>query len=223
MPAAPLAFLHTAASQVALFDALLRTLAPATRARHRVEPGFLARVRAAGGVPPDLASDVRSVIAALLREGARVVVCTCSSLGACAEACGPALAACVLRIDRPMAELAIDAGSPLLVVAALETALAPTCVLLRDTALRRGARPAIRTLLCRETWPLFETADRAGYHAAVAAAVRGACAEARAVVLAQASMAGAETLCADLGIPVLCSPRSGLEAALACLPADLEG
>ena len=37
------------------------------------------------------------------------------------------------------------------------------------------------------------------------------------IVLAQASMAGAAALCPDLAIPILSSPRLGLEAALARL------
>jgi hypothetical protein len=216
-PTPALAFLHTAAPQVAAFETLLGSLAPGVQARHAVEPALLEEARLAGGIEPALRARVHAVTAALLREGARVVVCTCSTLGGCAEEAGAALGAPVLRIDRPMAERAVDAGSPLLVVAALESTLAPTCTLLRDTALRRGLSPQIRTLVCEGAWEQFEAGDRGAYHATIAAAVGRARGDARAVVLAQASMAGAEALCAGLGVPVLSSPRSGLLAALARL------
>lgn len=216
-PPAALAFLHTAGAQVGVFDALLRTLAPGLRVRHAVEPSLLQEARAAGGVGPALAERVRRVAARLLGDGARVVVCTCSTLGGCAEEAGEVLGAPVLRLDRPMAERAVEAGSPILVVAALESTLLPTCALLQDSARRRGRAPVIRTLLCDGAWALFEADDQAAYRAAIAASVQRGCGDARVVVLAQASMAGAEGLCADLGVPVLSSPRSGLEAALARL------
>lgn len=210
-----LSFLHTAPAQADAFGALLGTLAPDVSARHHVEPELLARVRAAGRIEPDVHARVQEIAAALLRDGAHVVVCTCSTLGASAEAAGVALGAPVLRIDRPMAERAVDAGSPILVAAALESSLDSTCALLRDAAGRRGATPEIRVLVCEGAWEHFEAGDRPAYHAAIAAALRRFRGDARAVVLAQASMDGAEALVVDLGIPVLSSPRSGLEAALA--------
>jgi hypothetical protein len=220
-PSSPsLALLHTAATQTVAFEACLASIAPDVRARHQVDASLLAEARAAGGIPPALRVRLRDTIAALFDEGARVVVCTCSTLGGCAEEIGAELRAPVLRIDRPMAERAIAAGSPILVVAALESTLAPTCELLRDTAKRQGRTPVLRTLLCDGAWPFFEAGERAAYHAEIAAAVRRGRGDARAAVLAQASMAGAEALCEDLGIPVLSSPRSGLEAALDLL-ADL--
>ena len=59
--------------------------------------------------------------------------------------------------------------------------------------------------------------DSAGYHAAIAAALAGQRGRGDVIVLAQASMAGAAELCADLGVPILSSPRLGVEAALAAL------
>jgi hypothetical protein len=209
-----LALLHTAAAQVEPFEDLLRALEPGIRVRHAVEPALLDEARAAGCIGPALRARVRDVAAALLHGGARVVVCTCSTLGGCAEDAGSALGAPILRIDRPMAEQAVAAGSPLLVVAALESTLAPTCALLHDTAQRRGLSPQIRALVCEGAWALFEAGDRPAYHAAIAAAIRKGRGDACAIVLAQASMADAETLCGDVPVPVLSSSRSGLRAAL---------
>jgi hypothetical protein len=213
----PLALLHTAATQALAFEAWLTDLEPSARARHEVDATLLAEARASGGIPPALRARLHSKLVALFDEGARVVVCTCSTLGGCAEEIGAEIEAPVLRIDRPMAERALAAGSPILVVAALESTLAPTCSLLRDTAERQGRTPVLRTLLCETAWAHFEAGERAAYHAEIARAVRRSCGDARAVVLAQASMAGAEALCEGVEVPVLSSPRSGLEAALALL------
>ncbi len=213
----PLALLHTAVAQAAAFEASLGALDPNARARHHVDETLLAEARASGGISPALRARVRDQVATLFEEGARVVVCTCSTLGACAEEIGAELGAPVLRIDRPMAERAVAAGSPILVVAVLESTLAPTCGLLRDIAQQAGRTPVLRTLLCEAPWARFEAGEREAYHTEIAAAVRRGYGDARAVVLAQASMAGAEALCEGVSVPVLSSPRSGLEAALALL------
>ena len=56
--------------------------------------------------------------------------------------------------------------------------------------------------------------DQGGYLASVASCVRRAAPAGDVVVLAQASMAGAAELCEDVRVPILSSPRPGLEAAV---------
>jgi hypothetical protein len=65
-------------------------------------------------------------------------------------------------------------------------------------------------------WPFMERGDKAGYFEEIARVVENKLQlePVDAVVLAQASMAGAEPLCAHLGKPVFSSPRLGLEEAL---------
>lgn len=120
----------------------------------------------------------------------------------------------VLRVDRAMAERAVATGPRIGVAAALESTLGPTEDLLRQVADEAGTPVELRRILCTEAWPLFEAGDRAGFSAAVADAVRAGAAGCDVVVLAQASMAGAADRLGDLPIPVLSSPRLGLEAAL---------
>src|SRR5512143_944105 len=126
-----LAFLHTAGSHVANFERLVREVDPDLQCRHAVDEELLAAATAAGGVDAALAARIAAAIDTLRAAGARVVVCTCSTIGDAAEA-GSREAAPVLRIDRPMAEEAVrrepgGAGLPprrIAVVAALDTALA---------------------------------------------------------------------------------------------------
>ncbi|HVP28492.1 MAG TPA: hypothetical protein VMW35_04945 [Myxococcota bacterium] len=218
---APLAFLHTAQAHVATFDALVAELDPTVAASHLVDPTLLADARAAGGATSIVASRVAGAMRTLADEGARVVVCTCSTVGAAAEVdLGPGRHA--LRIDRPMAEAAVAAGRRIAIVAALASTFAPTRALLEDEARRAARRVELRDVLCAGAWPLFEAGDRAGYRDRVAAAAREAGAACDVVVLAQASMAEAAALCADAGTKVLASPRLGVVAALRALRAGGE-
>ena len=206
----PITFLHTAPAHVATFERLLAELAPDVPAQHIVDEQLLADARAAG-ITAELAERVAGRIGAARTDGAALLVCTCSTIGGCAE--GAAAGIAVLRIDRPMAERAVALGRRIVLAAALASTLAPTRSLLRDAAARAGREVELIELLCGEAWPHFERGDLPAYYAEIARQLRAA-PPADAIVLAQASMAGAAELCADLPTPILSSPRLGLEAAL---------
>jgi len=207
-----LVFLHTAAVHAQTFDELLREISPETQARHVVREELLALARAHGA---DSAVLRQAVQAAVEDIGAgAVVLCTCSTVGGVAESAGAAAGVPVRRVDRAMAESAVQIGSDIVVVAALESTLAPTEALIIESAARAGVACRLTRFVVYDAWPLFEQGDFDGYLDSIAEALRSApvC---DVIVLAQASMAGAAERCADLRVPVLSSPRLGLEAALA--------
>lgn len=194
-------FLHTADVHVPAFRALLRELAPGIADRHVVDPGLLADARA--GRPYQ--DGLRARLGELGAAGAEVVVCTCSTIAGAAEQAAPN----VVRIDRPMAEAA--ARYPRIGVGyAVESTLAPTRALLAEV----GAGDRVVEIACPAAWPLFEAGDLPGYHAAVADRVRAAAGAVDVVLLAQASMAPAAALLADLPVPVLTSPALAVREAV---------
>jgi hypothetical protein len=211
-----LAFLHTLPANVETFGALLAELAPAVPVRHLVDESVLADTRAAGAMTDDVCGRVPGAVQSLISGGARVVVCTCSTIGGAAEATPAPPGVVVMRIDRPMAERALAHGSRVLVVAALASTIGPTTSLLTDSAQRAGCPLVLSTLVCEQAWPHFERGDRVGYARVIARCIEASPATAGAdvIVLAQASMAGAAALLAHLAVPILASPRLGLEVAL---------
>lgn len=202
-------FLHTSPVHVPTFDTLLAELDPATGAVHLVDESLLADARTRGA--ESVTDRVSARITELRDQGAGTICCTCSSIGDVAESIGAAQGVPVFRVDRPMAARAIRSGRRIGVVAALASTLAPTRALLLEEAARAGAEVEVELALAEDAWPLFEQDDQEGYLAAIAAAARGLAAGAHVLVLAQASMAGAEPLLADLGLPVLSSPRIAAE------------
>ncbi|CAL9658183.1 aspartate/glutamate racemase family protein [Streptomyces sp. enrichment culture] len=206
-----LALLHTSPVHVPVFDALRDGGHPGLELRHHVDASLLERARRGG--PEAVADSVAAVLGRAVAEGARAVLCTCSTIGGVAEAAAAGVGVPVLRVDRPMAAAAVAAGPRVLVLAALESTLAPTVALIEEEA-RRADRPvAVRTRLVAGAWPLFEAGDGAGYLRRVAEAadsVTGA----DVIVLAQASMAPAAES-ANARVPLLASPASGLAAGAA--------
>jgi hypothetical protein len=189
-------------------------MAPHVVARHIVDEELLAEARRTG-ITEALALRVRDAVLAAACEPGALVVCTCSTIGGCAERANEDRPGVAMRIDRPMAERAVELGQRILIAAALESTLEPTQRLVEDAA--RAARRQVKTrpLLCEGAWAHFERGDSEGYFRAIAEVLQRDARDADVVILAQASMAGAASLCTKLAAPVLSSPRLGLAGALA--------
>ncbi|MGW0914528.1 aspartate/glutamate racemase family protein [Streptomyces sp. NPDC002784] len=201
-----LALLHTSPVHVPVFDALRDETQPGLELRHVVDERLLERARAEG--PDAVAEDVAAVLRRAVAEGARAVLCTCSTIGGVAEAADVGVP--VLRVDRPMAAAAVATGTRVVVLAALESTLGPTADLIREEAARAGRPVEVRTRLVEGAWARFEAGDAHAYATRVASAADEVT-DADVIVLAQASMAPAQRL-TTTAVPVLSSPRPGLAA-----------
>jgi hypothetical protein len=202
-----IACLHTAAGNVAVFDA---SCPPGATLTHTVNEALLRDAEAAGGLTEAIADRTARALEALATPGVDAVLLTCSTIGpgaAMARAGVP-----VLRVDAALAEAATCGGGRVVVLCAVETTVEPTRAIFAEAAARHGATVEIR--LVPGAWAAFRADAPARYHAIIAAACDAAFAEgAAAVALAQASMAGAVTLAT--GRAPLASPPAGLAAAVA--------
>ena len=209
----PLTFLHTAKSQVGFFDTLLSEMAPGLVARHIVHEDLLIDARCTG-LNPVLELRVRDIVLAAAGEPGTLVICTCSTIGGCAERANEDRPGVVMRIDRPMAECAVRIGRRITIAAALESTLEPTRQLVEEAARAAGRTVQTNSLLCAGAWAHFDRGDSEAYARAIVEVLRRDARSADVILLAQASMAGAEPLSWELGMPVLSSPRLGLARAL---------
>jgi hypothetical protein len=207
-----LTFLHTSPVHIERFQALAAQLAPGVPVQHLVHESLLQEARESG-ITPELTQRVEAILAEAAPQS-KVILCTCSTLGGCAEEIGQQTGSRVIRVDRPMAEKAVSLGRRIIVAATLASTLEPTRALILEAAQEAGREVELLELLCEPAWVKFEQGDQAGYLQEIAASLRQAAPLGEVIVLAQASMANAADLCADLPIPILSSPRLGLEAAL---------
>lgn len=204
---------HTTASNETLFRTLLDEMGPEIPSRHILAADLLDRATSQGRVTPDIAADVKTRMRAALDDGARMLLCTCSTLGTCADEMNDPR---VLRIDRAMAQRAMKHGGSVLVAACVASTLEPTVKLLRESAAPGQLEtPRIETLLMADLWPHFQLGEPLVYWQKIAERLREQASACDCIVLAQASMAGAADLLNDLPVPVLSSPRIGLQAAIA--------
>ncbi len=205
-----LAFLHTSPTHVPTFNRLIREIDPTIEVRHVVNESLLRETQPDGEISPELALKISEIILDELANGARVVLCTCSTIGPVAEKVNCK----VVRVDRPMAEKAVTIGKRIVVLAALTTTLGPTRQLILDAADRAGKQVEIGEILCETSWLKFEQGDKTVYLQDIAKYIDQAATSGDVIVLAQASMAGAADYARQTTVPVLSSPQLGLEAAV---------
>ncbi|WP_380054637.1 hypothetical protein ACFE33_14045 [Falsihalocynthiibacter sp. SS001] len=204
---APLTLLHTAQVHQETFDRLRAAIAPQAVLAHHIRADWLEVVQR-DGITARLRDDLRTFV----EDSEGPVLCTCTSLGPAAEALG------ALRIDTPMMEIAAQSAAPILVVYVLQSTAIPTLSHLLHACERAGNTPPIIELYLPDTWPLFQANNTSKFTQEIAKAIRGTLAnhpEIGTVVLAQASMAGAARMLADMPQTVLTSPETALKSALA--------
>ncbi|GAA4084863.1 aspartate/glutamate racemase family protein [Streptomyces shaanxiensis] len=204
-----LALLHTSPLHIPVFDALRQEHHQDLELRHFVDEELLSRARREG--TEAVAGDVRKALHQAVADGARAVLCTCSTIGGVAEEAAAEAGVPVLRVDRPMAAAAVAEGARVVVLATVESTLGPTASLIEDEARRAGRPVEVRTRLVEGAWELFDAGDVDGC-ARLVAAVADEVTDADAIVLAQVSIAGAQRS-ATTPVPVLSSPGPGLAAA----------
>lgn len=212
-----IAIVHTSFLAVESFGELFRDLAPDVCVRHVVDDSLLPEVIAQGAVTPAVRSRLLDLFQVAATSGADLIFSQCSSVGEVADAANLLVDIPIVKVDEAMAERACEAGPRIGVAATLGSTLLPTRRLIESTAARMNKRALLRCELIEGAFALLESGDRAAHNALVAQALQELAREVDVVVCAQGSMAAVLPALGDLGVPVLTSPRLGVEHALRVL------
>jgi len=208
-----LGLIHTSATLVPVFAQLCKAKLPHVDTFNIVDDSLVRAIGQRGSLTADIARRVASYIASAEAGGADVILVTCSSIGPAVEASAPFAAVPVLRVDQPMADLAVQTGRRVGVVATLPTTLNPTADLVNRRAALAGRNIALTARLCEGAFDALMSGDAARHDAMVAAALKELAQQVDVIVLAQASMARVvDTLAAtDRRVPILASPALAIE------------
>jgi Asp/Glu/hydantoin racemase len=204
--------LHTAESNIAVFDAAAAALGIGSQVlHHAVRADLLAAAEHAGKLTAEIAEETRLALVALTQH-CDAVVLTCSTLGPVVELAGTHTRVPILRADEALAYAAVEAGGKVVVLCAVETTLEPTSRLFLQAAQHTGA--SVQVHWVAGAWAMFKAGDLQGYLATIAKAADRAYADGASIVaLGQASMSGAASLVTAGPVP-LTSASTGLRAAL---------
>ncbi|ACT93364.1 aspartate/glutamate racemase family protein [Dyadobacter fermentans] len=208
MKPAKLGLIHTSATLVPIFQQLCNEHLPGVNVFNIVDDSLIKDVIANGKLLPATARRVVDHVASAEEAGADRILVTCSSIGRAVEAAAALVSVPVLRVDQPMADMAVSKGRRIGVVATLPTTLEPTADLVQRRARIAGKEIVLTSRLCEGAFEALMGGNPALHDQMVAQALRELSAQVDVILLAQASMARVvDTLSeAERTVPILASP-----------------
>ena len=210
-----IAVLHTSfvfVSVEPVINDLIAELLPGAEVMHFVDSDVLATVVREQGISSSSEQRMVHLAKAAEAAGADIIFSACSSLGPALDVAARNVRTPVVKIDEAMAILAASEGTRIGVLATVPTTLGPTSDLIQLKADVVGRKVHIEQRLCAGAFDVLMSGDRPQHDAMVIEQAVDLAKNVDTIVLAQASMGRlAETLREKTGLPVLSSPRMGVE------------
>jgi len=208
-----LGLIHTSATLVPVFAELCGKYLPGIKTFNIVDDSLIKNTIACGELTPSTSKRVVGYAASAEEAGADFILFTCSSIGPAVETAATLTGVPVLRVDQPMADIAVAAGTKIGVIATLSTTLEPTSDLVRRRAIVANKTIELKSVLCEGAFEALMSGDAATHDAKVGEALKQLSKEVDVILLAQASMARVvDTLSAeDKRVPILASPTIAIE------------
>jgi Asp/Glu/hydantoin racemase len=208
-----LALIHTSSTLVPVFAALCKEKLPGVTTFNIVDDSLVSGIRKRGSLTADIARRVASYIQSAEAGGADHILVTCSSIGPAVEATASFCAVPVLRVDQPMIDKAVQAGTRIGVIATLATTLNPTTDLLLRRATLAGKKIDHTARLVDGAFEALMSGDSAKHDTLVATALRELSTQVDVILLAQASMARVVDALApaDRRVPIFASPPLAID------------
>ncbi len=206
--------IHTSDVSVKDLKNLFTELAPEVCVRNIVDDSLLAEVLENGGVTTNVKKRICAYALQAEVIGADLIFNQCSSVGEAADIAAELVDVPLVKIDEKMAEVACKTGKKIGVIATLQTTLGPTVRLVKRTAEKLKKEIQITEKLCEGAFDLLKSGDKKAHNKIVINAIKELTKKVDVIVCAQGSMV---VLLAELGetpVPVLTSPRLGVERAV---------
>ncbi len=208
-----LALIHTSATLVPMFAELCSKYLPNVKVFNIVDDSLIKNTIACGNLTNDTARRVVNYANSAQDAGADFILYTCSSIGAGVETAATLSNVPVLRVDQPMADLAIATGQRIGIIATLNTTLEPTTDLVKRRAIVANKQINITAIVCEGAFDSLMNGDAATHDQKVKTALIDLSKKVDVILLAQASMARVvDTLSeTEKAIPILASPPIAIQ------------
>jgi Asp/Glu/hydantoin racemase len=208
-----LALIHTSATLVPVFAALCNKFIPGVKIFNIADDSLIKNTISCGALTPDTARRVVGYARSAEEAGADYIMFTCSSIGRAVETAAGLVNVPVLRVDQPMAAMAVEKGNRIGIIATLSTTLDPTTDLVRRNALQVGKEIELFPHLCEGAFEALMAGDAEIHDKLVGDALKAMSETVDVIVLAQASMARVVEANPSLAekLPILASPPIAME------------
>lgn len=213
MPIKKITLISTSLNTGSLMNNLFSTEFPGITIHNIIDDSLVKEIVANGDViSPSVVKRVCSYVVSAEMSGVDLVVITCSSISGIANIAEHLVGIPVIRIDEPMAELAVKEGNRIKVLATISSTLTPTLQLLQEKIRRQGKETALNSALCKTARKFLDEGNPAEHDRILREEIENALKNFDLVLLAQVSMARVvDTLDAEKRKRVLTSPRLAIE------------
>jgi Asp/Glu/hydantoin racemase len=207
-----IAIVHTTPVTVEPLKKLANKKIPGYQIMNFVDDSILPQLNENGGNVKEVEDRLIQYIKIAEQVGADVILNACSSVGEVVAKAREQVTVPIVRIDEPMADLAIQSGEKIGVVATLATTLNPTMTLLKRKSNERNKTVEFKYQVAGEAYQRLLADDKEGHDEILTTVLTKMAEEVDVVVLAQASMARVvSTLPERLQKKFLSSPELGVE------------
>ena len=167
-----LTLIHTSGMMIPVFTELCTELLPGIEVVHMVDESLLKDIIRDNRLSRPTARRVIGHIVSAEQAGTDFIVVTCSSIGPAAELGRELVDVPVMRVDEPMAEVAVRKGPRIGVVATLASTLNPTADLIRSNARAQAKDIQVTSRLCEGAFQAVISGDVATHDRIVASGLK---------------------------------------------------
>ena len=204
--------IHTSFVSVNDLKELFAEIVPEVLLHNIVDDSLLAEVMQNGGITPSIIRRVCNYAVHAEMIGADLIFNQCSSVGEAVNAARSLVSIPYIKVDEPMAAEAVRIGERITVVATVASTMKPSVNLVKEASLKAGKNIKIKECLVDGALDiLMKEGNREKHNQLVLEAIKKIENESDVIVLAQGSMIVLLPMLADIKLPVLSSPRMGVE------------
>jgi len=206
--------LQTSMVSFEVFNRLFRELIPEAQISNLVDEDLLDTLNRNKGITTSIIQRIAQYCVAAEAAGADMIFSQCSSTREGIECARRMVKIPLVMVDDGMTEKAATLGQRIGVAATAAATLKPTVAALTQAAQKAGKTLEIKTYLADGALDvLMKEKNREKHDRLVLDLLKQAEKENDAIILAQGSMITLEPLLPEIGIPVLTSPKIGVENA----------
>ena len=206
-------FVHTGVPIGMLLKKMMSESMPDIPNFHIVDDSLIQDLLQTGEFTPSILKRLSAQILMAKEAGADIIMVTCSSIAPGVDFAKKLVDIPVLKIDEPMAELAVESADTVGVLATAKTTLVPSVDLINQVAEKKGKPVKVKSKLISEAFDFFLQGDMDNHDHLVKSAGLELAQQSDVLVLAQASMSH---LAAEIekasGTPTLTSPQIAMDA-----------
>lgn len=202
---------HTGPVTIQPLKNQFKELLPDVRMVNIMDDSLLNDVMDAGHLTEEVKDRIYTYMKNAENIGADIILNACSSVGEAADLIKDRINIPILKIDEAMAEQACELGEKIGVLATVKTTLEPTVRLILKKAKEKNKEVIVEEKIAEGAFQALLEGQSERHDQILKETITDLMEKVDVIVLAQVSMARLIPSLGDVKIPILSSPRSGVE------------